>query len=154
MPSIKFNNKSDADALNARVTQDCIIAQVWNDGVTNNYCNPTQDENGFWEVPIEPGFERFFTSAELDQANDNDPILQEILANQAKGQKVQLEYLKDNKQLTLTTTQSLQQLAKFANIKMLLDVGDINSAYELLTNTATDEIFTKPRKDKYLSMLS
>lgn len=70
-----------------------------------------------------------------------------------KGKAVILEYLKDNREIDLTTEQSLQQLQKFAAIKGLLEVGAIDAAVDLLLLAEVDEIFTQERKDKYLSML-
>jgi len=67
MLSIKFKTYEQAWQLNERVTADCIKNGEWSDG-TNNYCNPTQNANGQWEVPILEGYEKYFTLAEISRA--------------------------------------------------------------------------------------
>lgn len=69
MKSIIFDNTQDAIALNERITTDSI--PEWTDGVTDNYCDvlkhPTQN---LWAIIIQPGYEDFFTSAELNAAQE------------------------------------------------------------------------------------
>jgi hypothetical protein len=78
MRYIKFRTFSEASALNDRVTAECLRASVWTDG-TNNYCNPDQDANGMWRVPILEGYEMFFTTGEIDRAwDDANPVPREV----------------------------------------------------------------------------
>jgi hypothetical protein len=75
---IKFKTYSEASVLNDRVTAECLRTSVWTDG-TNNYCNPDQDTNGLWRVPILEGYEMFFTTGEIDRAwNDDDLVPKEV----------------------------------------------------------------------------
>ena len=76
-----------------------------------------------------------------------------VVENIEKGKNVLLEYLADNKELSITNEQSIMQLQKFASVKQLLEVGDLQSAAYLISVTETDEVFTQIRKEKYLSML-
>lgn len=62
----------EAEALNNRITADCLRTGKWTDGVTNNYCVPTQNENGQWVIPVLDGYEQFFTVAELSRAQRPD----------------------------------------------------------------------------------
>jgi len=72
MPSIKLQTLSEAKAINARVTADCIAQSKWTDGVTNNYCHPEFDqENQVWLVPILEGYESFFRDSEIENAMRN-----------------------------------------------------------------------------------
>jgi hypothetical protein len=68
---LKFKTYEEAWQLNERVTADCIKNNQWSDG-TNNYCNPTQNSNGQWEVPILEGYEKYFTLAEISRAINPD----------------------------------------------------------------------------------
>jgi hypothetical protein len=66
---IKCPTLSEAKIINARVTTDCIAQSKWTDSVTNNYCNPTWDEDlQKWLVPILEGYESFFTDSEIENA--------------------------------------------------------------------------------------
>ena len=69
--TLLFRTYSEAWQLNERVTADCIRNGEWSDG-TNNYCNPTQNANGQWEVPILEGYEKYFTLAEISRAQNPD----------------------------------------------------------------------------------
>lgn len=69
---IKLDTYQQAVDLNARVTNDCIADQRWTDGITNNYCNPEFDQTiTKWLVPILPGYEKYFTEQELENAYSN-----------------------------------------------------------------------------------
>lgn len=62
---IVFNNEADAVALNEAKT--ALIP--WTDGITNNYCIPKRHpERNEWAVIIQPGYEQYFTTEELNSA--------------------------------------------------------------------------------------
>jgi hypothetical protein len=69
------------------------------------------------------------------------------------GNKLIKIYLLDNSLLNLTTQQSIDQLQKFGTIKMLLELGSLKAAKDLIFMSKVDEVFTQERKDKYLGML-
>jgi hypothetical protein len=69
------------------------------------------------------------------------------------GNKLIKIYLLDNSLLNLTTQQSLEQLQKFSAIKMLLELGSLKAAKDLIFMSEVDEVFTQERKNKYLSYL-
>jgi hypothetical protein len=71
--TLNLRTSAEAYQLNERVTADCIRNNQWSDG-TNNYCNPMQNENGQWEIPILPGYEQYFTLAEISRAQAPDWI--------------------------------------------------------------------------------
>jgi hypothetical protein len=64
-----FDNIDSANELNSRITNNCIEEGVWQDGITNNYCNPikhpTEDK---WAVVIDDNYVIFFTSEELQNS--------------------------------------------------------------------------------------
>lgn len=70
------------------------------------------------------------------------------------GKTVILEYLRENKELYISTEQSVGQLQKFLPIKSLLEVGALREARDLIFLLEVDDIFTQVRKDKYLGMLN
>ena len=76
-----------------------------------------------------------------------------LYAAQDKGKLLVETYLNDNYDLMLDSTQTLQQLQKFAAIKELLLLGSLRVAGELIAAAKVDDIFTQERKDKYLTML-
>jgi hypothetical protein len=152
MPSIKFHTQQEALALNERITNDCLRTGIWQGG-TDNYCIPTLEEStNLWVVPILEGYEQFFTTAELELANEQSE-LQPLLMDMAVCRKAMLTYLKDNRDLNLTSGQSIAQLQKFQTIKALLEVGARTLAKSMLAVAEVDEVFTQERKDKYLAML-
>lgn len=70
---IKLDTYAEATSLNARVTADCIADSKWTDGVTNNYCNPDWNQDvQKWLVPVLPGYEQYFTEAEMENAYTNN----------------------------------------------------------------------------------
>jgi len=69
------------------------------------------------------------------------------------GNKLIKIYLLDNSLLNLTTQQSLEQLQKFSTIKMLLELGSLKAAKDLIFMSEVDDVFTQERKNKYLSYL-
>jgi hypothetical protein len=70
--TLKFRTYAEAWAVNERVTADCIRNNQWTDGITTNYATPTENENGQWEIPILPGYEQYFTLAEISGAQRPD----------------------------------------------------------------------------------
>ncbi len=67
---IKLDSLIQAKSINQRITQSCIDASVWTDGITNNYCNPIWNESlQKWLVPILEGYEQFFTDEEIENAS-------------------------------------------------------------------------------------
>ena len=66
-------------------------------------------------------------------------------------------FLLDNRLITpsVTPSESLQLLSEFSNIEKLASLGDIKSVSILLNGIQTDtRLFTKERKDKYMSMIN
>lgn len=76
-----------------------------------------------------------------------------FILSQQKGNAVIKAYLLDNKELDITTAQSIEQLQKFSVVKSLLELGSLSIAKELIGLAKVDSIFTQERKDKYLNML-
>lgn len=78
MRYIKFKTFNEANSLNNRVTAECLSKSEWNSG-TDNYCTPSQDDRGQWLVPVIEGYEKYFTTGELDRAwNDDDIVPREV----------------------------------------------------------------------------
>lgn len=74
MRYIKYRTYSEAQLVNDRVTAECLRNSEWPSG-TNNYCIPTQDEYGQWLVPILEGYEKYFTTGEIDRAWDDQDVV-------------------------------------------------------------------------------
>lgn len=101
---------------------------------------------------------------EFETTEAHDAYVKSIIQEQPKvrtveqdmeyGKQVILEYLRENKLLDITTSQSLNQLQKFAPIKGLLEVGALGAARDLISLVEVDEILTQARKDKYIQMLN
>jgi hypothetical protein len=76
------------------------------------------------------------------------------------GQSLVDRYLLDNDALAeargypLTVTESNQQSAKFQAVIGVLPLGSLRQALAIITATATDGIFTQPRKDAYILALN
>ena len=70
--TLKFRTYAEAWAVNERVTADCIRNNQWTDGITTNSATPTENESGQWEIPILPGYEQYFTLAEISRAQRPD----------------------------------------------------------------------------------
>lgn len=61
MVILKFNSKEEAQAASSRVFQEAEKLGLFSSGTTS-YAEPLKKE--FWEVPVLPGFESFFTEQE------------------------------------------------------------------------------------------
>lgn len=74
----------------------------------------------------------------------------------AIGLDVIQEYLRDNELLEglFTTEDTLAMAQTFAPIRLLLEVGSLRVASELIQAIEPNPIFTQERKDKYILMLS
>lgn len=70
------------------------------------------------------------------------------------GKSLILKYLEENKRLDLATIDSIGQLQKFSSIKMLLEVGAIGAARDILSTVEPDQWFTQERKTNYLELLN
>lgn len=64
---IFFYSFHDANTLNRRITE--AASEQWTDSITNNYCIPKKHpERNEWAVIIQPGYEQYFTTEELNSA--------------------------------------------------------------------------------------
>lgn len=122
-----------------------------------HYVSPDGVVAEMWDYPKNSAMTKSWgaingVSYKLVSGLDSDLI--KVIADRKTGNNLINEYLKDNKQITLTTEQSLQQLQKFSAVKGLLEMGALTAAKELLIVASVDQIFTQERKDKYLSMLT
>lgn len=88
-----------------------------------------------------------------DPKSDFNVIRNTIIRDMDFGKNLVLDYLAENKQMNLSTADSVGQLQKLSAIKMLLESGAIGAAFELLQGVPVDGIFTQGRKEKFLSDL-
>lgn len=72
------------------------------------------------------------------------------------GKELINEFLKDNRQLpfTISHTQSVTMLQKFAGIEALASLGIIKSVLLMMESIEVDAVFTAERKQKYLRMIN
>lgn len=125
-----FDTKVEADIVNARVTQACIAASKWTDGLTNNYCNPYYDEElAKWAVPVLDGYEQFFNDDELQFANMTAPELQ-VMKNKAFGQRIMNKFIAMRSALPASPEDDLlvMDYSILGDVRELLYDGSIKSA--------------------------
>ena len=154
MPSIKFKSLSEALALNERITNDCLRAQVWSGG-TDNYCIPAQGDDGYYEVPILPGYEQFFTFAEREIAATQEGAFQNKLKDVAFGERLLLEFLTGQAQVSLdnATYRLVSDLFKYA--EAALKRGDLPQAKtELQAIAVMEPVWSQEAKDYFINKIN
>lgn len=63
-------------------------------------------------------------------------------------------FVYDNRQVQTTTAQKAALMAKFQNLLLFAQVGDVKTINADLPTIATDEIYTEERKQKYIQMIA
>tara|TARA_R100001463_G_scaffold6570_9_gene21383 strand:- start:879 stop:1280 length:402 start_codon:yes stop_codon:yes gene_type:complete len=63
-------------------------------------------------------------------------------------------FVYDNRQVQTTTEQKAALMAKFQNLLLFAQVGDVKTISAELPTIPIDEIYTQARKDKYIQMVN
>lgn len=143
MQSIKFQSLESAQATCKRIFEQASQEGLFVVG-TKSYAIPEKEE--YWTVPVLPGFERFFTSEELNSGD--------ILTAERKGRQVIDAIMQHIESEGMTVADTSVYFNRLASVIVMLQAGNLPAAQRRAEEVTTTVVYSQARKNWLISKIS